>query len=162
MSKNTDESLNQMFEIDETTITSVSVANLENAIVTVDNNRPIIQATPIIEHDAEDEDFEEIRSNLKSLVRKGNKMLDNLLEIAESSERDRTYEVAGEILKKLSDINKDILNIRKTQKENKELGKHTSDKDLNDGGSINIDKAVFVGTTADLLKQIKEQRNNNG
>ncbi len=157
MSK-TDDSLNAAFDIDMSAVGTVETANMQAMTVTA--TVQTTEVAPFIEHVAEDEDFEEVRSNLKTLVRKGNKMLDRMIEIADSSERDRTFEVAGTLLKNLAEINKDVLASRKTHKENKVLGKQTDGKTVDDGGSINIDKAVFVGTTADLLKQVKQSKNN--
>jgi hypothetical protein len=155
MSKAANESLNAAFDIEY--ISGSISSNIRSSVsneITIHNPEfaAPVQFEPV-EHVAEDEDFEEVRGNLKSLVRKGNKMLDNLIDVAESSERDRTYEVAGQVLKHLADINKDIIATRKTHKEIKQLKKNE-----NDGGSVNIDKAVFVGTTAELLKQVKAEQ----
>ena len=156
MSKAANESLNAAFDLDF--ISGTVSANVEtmSTEITVENGQyaNVIPYEPE-EHQADEEDFEEVRANLKSLVRKGNQMLDRMIEIADSSERDRTFEVAGTLLKNLADINKDIIGSRKTHKETKILDKQ-SNKD--DGGSVNIDKAVFVGTTADLLKQVKAEQ----
>ena len=153
MSKAANESLNAAFDLDYVSTVSANVETSVSSEITIhDAGYAAVPYEPQM-HVAEDEDFEEVRSNLKSLVRKGNKMLDNLIEVAESSERDRTYEVAGQLLKNLADINKDIVNSRKTHKENKIL-----DRQKNDGGSVNIDKAVFVGTTSELLDQLENKK----
>ena len=59
------------------------------------------------------------------------------------------FEVAANLIKTLADLNKDLLDIQKKKQELKP-------QDIKQ--SINVEKAVFVGSTAELLKQIRENR----
>jgi predicted transcriptional regulator len=89
------------------------------------------------------------RKNIKSLLGKGEIAVDNLILVAQESEHPRASEVLGNFIKTLSDLNKDFLDIQKKKQELKP-------QDIKQ--SINVEKAVFVGSTAELLKQIRENR----
>lgn len=104
----------------------------------------------ILNNDVED-DVEYARKNIKSIIEKGNDAVDNILKVAVESEHPRAYEVASTFLKNLSEMNKDLLDLQKTKKA---LLQQSSTKQ-----TLNVDKAVFVGTTADLLKMQKQENN---
>jgi predicted transcriptional regulator len=89
------------------------------------------------------------RKNIKGLLDKGGVAIDNLLLVAQESEHPRAYEVAANFIKTLSDLNKDLLEIQK-QKQSLRPQEITN--------SINVERAVFVGSTAELLKQIRENK----
>ena len=104
----------------------------------------------ILNNDIED-DVEYARKNIKSIIEKGNDAVDNILKVAVESEHPRAYEVASTFLKNLSEMNKDLLDLQKSKKA---LLQQSSTKQ-----TLNVDKAVFVGTTADLLKMQKQENN---
>lgn len=91
------------------------------------------------------------RTNLRTLIQKGTTAMDELLTVAKASEHPRAYEVAAGLIKNLADLNKDLLDI---QKKKKEL--NAKEKSGNNGnGGVNVDKAVFIGSTGDLIKLLK-------
>lgn len=91
------------------------------------------------------------RNNIKNLIDKGTDSIDDLLRVAKESEHPRAYEVAANFIKTLADLNKDLLEIQKRKQELR--------PENNQGNSsINVKNAVFVGSTAELLKQIRENR----
>lgn len=98
-----------------------------------------------------DNDFNVARQNISTLIKKGSDAMDNLLKVAAESEHPRAYEVASNFLKTLSDLNKDLLEL---QKKKQEL---TGEAPSSGGNQTNIDKAVFIGSTADLIKMIKNK-----
>ena len=107
----------------------------------------ITPATEVVEaKDTIEDDAEFARQNLRTLIQKGNDAADHIVEIAKQSEHPRAFEVAAGMLKNLADMNKDLLDI---QKKKQDLQPKITQQ------SINVDKAVFVGSTAELLKQIK-------
>lgn len=107
------------------------------------------QKTEIVEvKDTIEDDAEFARQNLRTLIQKGNDAADHIVEIAKQSEHPRAFEVAAGILKNLADMNKDLLEIQKRKQD-------LQPKITNNNQSINVDKAVFVGSTAELLKQLK-------
>ena len=109
-------------------------------------------STEIVEiKDVVDDDAEFARQNIRDLIVKGNDAASHIVEIAKQSEHPRAFEVAAGMLKNLSDMNKDLLEIQKRKQD-------LQPKITNNTQNLNIDKAVFVGSTAELLKQLKENK----
>jgi hypothetical protein len=98
-----------------------------------------------------DDDADFARGNIRNLIEKGNKAMDELLLVANASEHPRAYEVAAGLIKNLADLNKDLLEIQKRKKD-------LSPQDASNAKSINVDKAVFVGSTAELVKLLKTNK----
>jgi hypothetical protein len=92
------------------------------------------------------------RSNYYNLIEKGNEALDGILEVAKESQHPRAYEVAANMIKNLSDVTEKLMILQKQQME-------LQPKEAAPAGptNISVDKAVFVGSTAELLKQIKNE-----
>jgi predicted transcriptional regulator len=74
-----------------------------------------------------------------------------LLQVSKESEHPRAYEVVAGLMKTMADLNKDLLELQKRRKDLKPQLENT-------GGNITVEKAVFVGSTADLLKQIRDNK----
>lgn len=119
-------------------------------------NLPVVKSkneiTPI--EQAAEEDTEFARDNIKNLINKGSIALDNLLQVARESEHPRAYEVAATMIKNLSDSNKDLLDL---QKKKKDLSPN-NDSIVGNTKNMNIDKAVFVGSTTELVKFLKNKQ----
>ena len=88
------------------------------------------------------------RSNYYNLIEKGNEALEGILEVAKESQHPRAYEVAANLIKNLSDLNKDLLEVQKRKK----------DLVVEKSSGVNVDKAVFVGSTAELMKLLKTNK----
>ena len=98
-----------------------------------------------------EDDAEFARTNIRDLISKGNSAIDNLLLVANASEHPRAYEVAAGLIKNLADLNKDLLEIQKRKRD--------LDPTQSKGNSTtNIDKAVFVGSTTELVKFLKNNK----
>ena len=106
--------------------------------------------TEIVETNAIEDDAEYARQNLRKLIEKGNVAADHIVEIAKQSEHPRAFEVAANMMKNLADMNKDLMEI---QKRKKDLTGVAESK-----GNINVDKAVFVGSTTELVKFLKSSK----
>ena len=104
---------------------------------------------PIANSDV-DADYEYSRKKFKSLIEQGESALEHLLEIAKEGEHPRAFEVASNLIKTLSDSTKELMDLQKKLKDIK------GEKAIEKTGDVNIDKAVFVGSTNELLKKIKE------
>ena len=89
------------------------------------------------------------RSNYYNLIEKGNEALDGILEVAKESQHPRAYEVAANMIKNLSDVTEKLMILQKQQQELKPREQAPT--------NITVDKAVFVGSTADLLKKLKNE-----
>jgi hypothetical protein len=113
---------------------------------------PYIQesTTEIVETNAIDDDAEYARQNLRKLIDKGNIAADHIVEIAKQSEHPRAFEVAANMLKNLADMNKDLLEIQKRKKDLTGIAETKN--------NINVDKAVFVGSTTELVKFLKSNK----
>ena len=106
----------------------------------------------VTNQDAQD-DYVLARQVLRKLLEKGEMAVDNMSDLAESSESARAYEVLSTLIKTVSETTKDLYDIHK---KTKDLKDNPKEKIAN---PINVDKAVFVGTTSDLLKQVEKNEN---
>jgi hypothetical protein len=102
---------------------------------------------PIIVQSDIDSDFEFARNNIRELAEKGKVAVDNILQVASATDHPRAYEVAANLLKSMADINKDLIEL---QKKKRDLSPQKEQP------QITVDKAVFIGSTSDLIKQIKQ------
>ena len=93
-------------------------------------------------------DYEYTRGNLYSIIEKGQEAINGILEIAQESEMPRAYEVAGQLIKSVSDATDKLIDLQKKLKD-----VNTEDKK----SPTNVTNALFVGSTADLAKLIKQQ-----
>ena len=93
------------------------------------------------------------RANYYNLIEKGNEALDGILEVAKESQHPRAYEVAANMIKNLSDVTEKLMILQKQQQELRPKD------ELAGPTNINVDKAVFVGSTAELLRQLKNESN---
>ena len=92
-------------------------------------------------------DYEYTRGNLYSIIEKGQEAIDGILEIAQESEMPRAYEVAGQLIKSVSDATDKLIDL---QIKLKDVNEETVAK-----GPSTVNNALFVGSTADLAKLIK-------
>jgi hypothetical protein len=99
--------------------------------------------SPAIEDDAQ-----HARETLRNLINKGNEAIDGILHIAKNSDHPRAYEVAGQLIKTVSDTAKDLLEVQKRKK----------DLEKSDAPKIQTQNNLFVGSTHELLKAMKKAR----
>ena len=128
--------------------------NLSN-ILNTDYIPAVREDKPVTIHQSENEnpDADYSRANYYNLIEKGNEALEGILEVAKESQHPRAYEVAANMIKNLSDVTEKLMILQKQQQELKP-------KDEQAGPTnINVDKAVFVGSTAELLRQLKNESN---
>jgi len=95
-------------------------------------------------------DAEFARDNIRELVTQGNQAVNELMLIARDGQHPRAFEVLSGLMKNLADMNKDLLEI---QKRKKDLAPKAESQN-----NLSIDKAVFVGSTAELVKMLKTQK----
>ena len=93
-------------------------------------------------------DYEYTRGNLYSLIEKGQEAINGILELAQESEMPRAYEVAGQLIKSVSDATDKLMDL---QKKLKDVNKEEETK-----GPTNVTNALFVGSTAELQKLLKK------
>lgn len=97
-------------------------------------------------------DVDYSRSNYYNLIEKGNEALEGILEVAKESQHPRAYEVAANMIKNLSDVTEKLMILQKQQQDLK-----PKEAAVAAPTNINVDKAVFVGSTAELLKKLKNE-----
>lgn len=113
---------------------------------------PITLENEVVEtKDPIEDDAEFARQNLRELIEKGNDAANHIISVAKQSDHPRAFEVVAGMLKNLADMNKDLLEVQKRKQD-------LQPKVTNNTQNLNIDKAVFVGSTAELLKQLKENK----
>lgn len=110
--------------------------------------KPSIPKNP----DEVNNDYEFARDNLKKVIESGHDALNNMLEIAKQSEHPRAFEVVNQLMKTMADTQKDLLELK--QREQKING--TENK-----SPSNVTNALFVGSTNELQKMIKDKECTN-
>ena len=89
-------------------------------------------------------DYEYTRGNLYSIIEKGQEAIDGILELAQESDMPRAYEVAGQLIKSVSDATDKLMDL---QKKLKDVNEEQQSK-----GPNTVNNALFVGSTAELAK----------
>ena len=93
-----------------------------------------------------EKDYEYTRGNLYSIIEKGQEAINGILELAQESEMPRAYEVAGQLIKSVSDATDKLMDLQKKLKDVEE------DKQK---GPSTVNNSLFVGSTAELAKMLK-------
>ena len=96
-----------------------------------------------------DIDFETGRKNLYNLLDKGNEAIDGILNLAKEGEHPRAYEVAGQLIKTVSEVSQNLLDLQDKLKKVKEVP---------NTGPKNVTNALFVGSTTELQKMLKDKK----
>ena len=100
-----------------------------------------------------DDAYEKSKRTLETVVNQGKVALEDILAIAQESELPRAFEVYSGLFKNVVDANKELLNLQKQIRDIKNVsGENSSNKTV-------IDKAVFVGSTADLSRMLRDFKN---
>lgn len=113
----------------------------------------IVETEDIKDDDEIEADYKLARKNIRNLINKGDIAIDELIDVAKESEHPRAYEVVANLIKTMADLNKDLMDIQKKRKDLS--GKKIEN---NPDSPITVDKAVFVGSTKDLIKMIKNNK----
>ncbi len=113
-----------------------------DVVVGVDREKP-----DRLSKDDVTKDYEYTRGNLYSIIEKGQEAINGILELAQESEMPRAYEVAGQLIKSVSDATDKLMDL---QKKLKDVEEETQQK-----GPSTVNNALFVGSTAELAKLLK-------
>ena len=109
----------------------------------------VVTPTAVPANTDPDVDFETGRENLYKLLEKGNEAIDGILNLAKEGEHPRAYEVAGQLIKTVSEVSQDLLGL---QEKMKKL------KDVPNNAPKNVTNALFVGSTTELTKLLKKDK----
>ena len=119
--------------------------NVESEIVPAE---PVENVKPTISSDNDiKKDYEYTRGNLYSIIEKGQEAINGILELAQETEQPRAYEVAGQLIKSVSDATDKLMELQKKLKDVEENKPK---------GPTNVTNALFVGSTAELQKLLKK------
>jgi hypothetical protein len=99
------------------------------------------------------QDYDYSRMNHYSLIERGSEALDGILAVARESQHPRAYEVAATMMKNLSDMTDKLILLQKQKQEMERVANPTPTQ-------VTVDKAVFVGSTTELLRKIKNESAN--
>ena len=138
--KDSYDSLNDTFNTD-----SVEV----NAITKTDKEKSNIQKLT----DDVGKDYDYTRGNLYSLIEKGQEAINGIMEVAGETASPRAYEVAGQLIKSVADTTDKLADLHKKIKE--------IDEDKTKPQSNVTNNALFVGSTSELSKMLKDGILNN-
>ena len=139
---NTFDSLNEAFNIVEETTQKID--KIEKPEIQVVEDRKADKSIDI------GKDYEYTRGNLYSIIEKGQEAINGVLELAQETESPRAYEVLGQLIKNVSDTTDKLLDLQKKIKDIEE--------DKGSKGPTNVTNALFVGSTAELSKLLKQQK----
>lgn len=129
---NTDESLSKLFDVEP--IPKVEVLPAETS-------SEVIHTSDKIEAD-----YDATRENLNDLLLKGKEALETALTVAKQSEHPRAFEVVGNLIKQLADVNQQLMDIHQQKRKLEEPSKSSK--------SVTTNNAIFVGSTSELSKMI--------
>ena len=112
--------------------------------------------TVIDSNENKDNDFQYARENLYDIIEKGRDAMEELLEIAKAEESPRAFEVFGQLLKNMTDTQQTLMELHQKKQ------KLENDGDRQEvSRAQNVTNALFVGSTADLLKLVKRETKQN-
>jgi hypothetical protein len=129
-----------------------SALNIESSIVEVENPTEKLDILSVKPDDIK-KDYEYTRANLYSLIEKGQEAINGIMELAGEGGSPRAYEVAGQLIKSVADTTDKLIDL---QKKLKDVGEDTV-KTTNNV----TNNAVFVGSTSELSKILKQGFLNN-
>ncbi len=115
-----------------------------------DVEEPKVQKVEVGSADVES-DYKYARGELYELIQKGQVAIEELLDVARSSNHPRAYEVAFQGIKNVADITDKLSDL---QKKMKDLGEEKKQ------GPSTVNNTMFVGSTADLAKMLKKAKTN--
>ena len=132
------EKLDETFNVEPTEVEVEKVEKVEKQIEKIRSQSEDIE-----------KDYNYTRGNLYSIIEKGQEAIDGILELAQESETPRAYEVAGQLIKNVADATDKLLTLQQKLKDVNE------DKETK--GPTTVNNALFVGSTAELQKLLKQQ-----
>jgi len=96
-------------------------------------------------------DYAEVRSNLKGIISTGMSAIDGILQVASEGESPRAYEVVSQLIKSVTEANKDLIGLHQQMKEiNRDTG------DSSQRASSITNNSIFVGSTKELQRLVKD------
>lgn len=148
-----DKNLSKILEIEVSEeVQSAEEETIEGEIVPVTENLPV-STKEDVDRDIQ-YDYEISRETHRGLLEQGQEALEGILKVAKESQHPRAYEVAGNLLKIQSDMTDKLLAL---QEKKRVLQEKRGAGGAVNATQVNVEQAVFVGSTSDLLKQVRKK-----
>jgi len=124
--------------------------SLDIEVVDEDESLPSKKETKALEKNKDDStrDYEYTRGNLYSLIEKGQEALDSIMEVAQEGQQPRAFEVVSQLIKNVADTTDKLVDLQQKMKDLKAEDPK---------GPSTVNNALFVGSTAELQKLLKNQ-----
>ena len=106
---------------------------------------------PVSSENKIDKDYSTVRRNLYKLIESGNDAVNSMLDVAKAGDSPRAYEVVSQLLKTVSEINKDVLEVHDKVKKIKEDKFNLTQKNT-------TNNTIYVGSTSELQDLINPDR----
>ena len=113
----------------------------------------IVKTEGVIKPNDVNKDYDYTRGNLYSLIEKGQEAINGIMEVAGETASPRAYEVAGQLIKSVADTTDKLADLHKKVKDIEDDNSKTQ-------GNV-TNNALFVGSTAELQKMLKDGMLNN-
>ena len=127
--------------------------NVETSIVPKEEPKKPELPNVVLKKDDVEKDYKYTRGQLYSLIEKGQEAINGIMEVAGESASPRAYEVAGQLIKSVADTTDKLADLHKKVKEIEEDNPKTQNTVTNN--------ALFVGSTSELSKMLKDGLLNN-
>ena len=131
-----DKNMEKIFDV-------VSVEEKKTQVITTKFNEPTDMQQDLTDA------YQQSKENLQVIIDQGQEAMAEILEIAKQGQHPRAFEVYGTLLKNMVDANKELLNIQKQMRDMDSVKKEVN--------NTTIDKAIFVGSTSELSKMLKNK-----
>ena len=144
--------LNDIFDVDPELITPVA-SNTSLIDAKSASNTSLVVTGEVVTTDTEklEADFDAARANITQMTKDVTEAAKSAILLAQSGDSPRAYEVVANMLTAIVNANKELVNLHKAKKDAAPAPK----ADAPEGGGVNIEKAVFVGRAADLLRELR-------
>ena len=119
----------------------------------VPSKKPILKKDEVVKINEIDKDYDYTRGNLYSLIEKGQEAINGIMEVAGETASPRAYEVAGQLIKSVADTTDKLADLHKKVKDIEADNPKTQNTVTNN--------ALFVGSTSELSKMLKDGMLNN-
>lgn len=93
-------------------------------------------------------DYAEVRSNLKNIIETGMSAIDGILGVASEGDSPRAYEVVSQLIKSVTEANKDLIGLHQQMKE--------LNRDTTSQPNTVTNNSIFVGSTKQLQRLVKD------
>src|SRR6056300_1492073 len=137
-----------MSKLEDSVNEILGLEKTENKIAVADFEQPIPVPRKIDEKKTDiDNDYDYSRENYYNLIEKGQQAIEGILDIAKEGQHPRAYEVAGQLIGQVAQVTDKLQDLQKKLKDLKEVPQKNT----------NIKNALFVGSTAELQKMLKDE-----